>query len=102
VKVDKKLDFNFKCLDFYKEKTNERIELYYQKYYNKDSSDEIVNDNKLPFLKDLLDKVDWEMVSNGKPVRFHGDLHFENILIKKESDTLPFALVKIFILLVEI
>jgi len=93
VKVDKKLDFNFKCLDFYKEKTNERIELYYQKYYNKDSSDEIVNDNKLPFLKDLLDKVDWEMVSNGKPVRFHGDLHFENILIKKESDTLPFALV---------
>ena len=41
----------------------------------------------------LLDKVDWEMVSNGKPVRFHGDLHFENILIKEESNTLPFALV---------
>jgi thiamine kinase-like enzyme len=28
-----------------------------------------------------LEKVDWENISSGIPVCFHGDLHFENILL---------------------
>ena len=52
----------------------------------------MVNDNKLPMLTTLIENMDWSWVTKGEPVRFHGDLHFENILIKEESKTLPFAL----------
>ena len=30
-----------------------------------------------------MDNIDWEKISNGKAVNFHGDLHFENILFAK-------------------
>jgi aminoglycoside phosphotransferase (APT) family kinase protein len=70
----------------------DRIYLYYKKYYNNDSDNEVVNDNKLPMLTTLIENMDWSWVTKGEPVRFHGDLHFENILIKDESKTLPFAL----------
>lgn len=85
-------NFNLKCLNFYKEKTEERIELYYKKHHNIDSGDEIVNDNKLPSLTQILYKVDWNDLMKGTAVRFHGDLHFENILIKNDLETLPFVL----------
>ena len=90
-KVDYEI-FNEKCREFYLDKTIDRIDLYYKKYYNNDSDNEIVNDNKLPMLNTLMEKVDWSWVTKGEPVRFHGDLHFENILIKEESKILPFAL----------
>jgi len=95
--VEKKLNklekakFISNCKKFYKDKTLERVELYFDKFHNKDS-DEIVNDNKLPRLDSLLSSIDWEWISKGKPVRFHGDFHFENILVKEEFKTLPFAL----------
>ena len=38
-----------------------------------------------------MDLVDWENMSMGEPVRFHGDLHFENILSTNNS-TNPFYL----------
>jgi choline kinase len=84
--------FTKKCREFYVDKTMNRIDLYYKKYYNNDSDNEIVNDNKLPMLNTLMKNVDWSWMIKGEPVRFHGDLHFENILIKEESKTLPFAL----------
>jgi len=79
------------CRDFYEHKTIDRINLYYDKFYNTDV-DEIVNDNKLPPLLDVLDKLDWDWISEGWPTTFHGDLHFENILINKTNDGLPFSL----------
>ena len=88
IKNDK---FITKCRDFYEHKTIDRINLYYDKFYNKDV-DEIVNDNKLPPLLGVLDKLDWDWISEGWPTVFHGDLHFENILINKTNDGLPFSL----------
>ena len=57
--VEKKLNktekHNFKtnCKKFYKDKTIQRVKLYFDTYYNKDS-DEIVNDKRLPTLDSLL------------------------------------------------
>jgi len=84
--------FKLSCMDFYKDKTISRINLYYTNFNNMDSDNEIVNDNKLPRIDSLLNDIDWGRISEGVPVRFHGDLHFENILVKEESKTLPFAL----------
>jgi len=83
--------FTKDCLKFYKQKTLDRIDLYYKKYDNIDV-DEIVNDNKLEPLKNVLDRLDWDWISSGKPTRFHGDLHFENILINETNNGLPFSL----------
>ena len=79
------------CERFYKNKTLERIDLYYKKFINKDIG-EMVNDNKLPPLHTVLDKINWSWISDGEPTRFHGDLHFENILVNKTCDGLPFSL----------
>ena len=34
----------------------------------------------MPTLSNLLNYIDWKDLTNGLPGRFHGDLHFENIL----------------------
>jgi len=86
-----KKDFKETCNDFYNAKTFKRINLYYNKFHNKDV-DEIVNDNKLPPLLDVFKKLDFEWLSDGIPSKFHGDLHFENILINETNDGLPFSL----------
>ena len=91
--LDKKQkeEFQNTCMDFYKEKTYKRIKQYFTTFEQLDS-EEIVNGNKIPKIVDLLDKVDWDEISSGIPVRFHGDLHFENILINAEGN-MPFTLI---------
>ena len=84
-------EFQHGCEVFYNNKTFKRLDLYYNKFHNKDV-DEIVNGNKLEPLMDVLDKVDWNWISHGEPTTFHGDLHFENILINKTNNGLPFSL----------
>jgi len=43
----------------------------------------------------ILKNLDWDWLSDGIPVRFHGDLHFENILVPKDNafHTPPFLFV---------
>ena len=53
--------------------------------------EENINGIQTPKIFDLLDMVDWKLLSKGIPVRFHGDLHLKNILINKNSDQ-PFTL----------
>lgn len=88
---DERIQFKIQCEKFYIKKTLERLNLYYEKFYNKDVG-EIVNDNKLPPLVEIFDKIDVEWLSNGKSTIFHGDLHFENIIINDTNDGLPFTL----------
>jgi len=83
--------FKAVCLDFYKTKTYKRVKQYFTTFEQLDS-EEIINGNKISKVFKLLDKVDWNELSNGIPVRFHGDLHFENILINSESKY-PFTLI---------
>ena len=33
-------------------------------------------------LSSLLERLDWDYITRGSPGRFHGDFHFENILME--------------------
>lgn len=83
---DRKLkSFYNKCENFYKEKTENRITQYYNRFRQKDTAENI-NDIEVPRLDDLLQKLDWGNLVRGTPVRFHGDLHFENILVAENGN----------------
>lgn len=90
--LNKKQEEDFKnvCLDFYKEKTYKRVRQYFTTFEQLDC-EEIINGAKIPKIFDILTKIDWKTIANGVPVRFHGDLHFENILINAEGKS-PFTL----------
>jgi len=67
------------CMNFYRNKTFERVSLFYEKFNMKDGIESI---NGLPMkqLDFLLKELNWEWLADGHPVRFHGDFHFENII----------------------
>ncbi|AGF58298.1 NDP-sugar pyrophosphorylase family protein [Clostridium saccharoperbutylacetonicum] len=81
--------FKESCMKFYKDKTIERVELFY-KNFNKSDGVEKINDIVMPTLKEMLDNLDWNWISDGLPGRFHGDFHFENILYSQEDDKFTF------------
>ncbi len=64
---------------FYQDKTFERIHAYFDRFGHEDSP-QCINGVDVPSVSELLDKMDWKWISEGIPVRFHGDLHFENII----------------------
>jgi hypothetical protein len=71
--------FNQTCMKFYRDKTFERVSLFYKKYGRKDGQ-EVINGRDMIDLKTMLNSVDWKWLTNGLSGRFHGDFHFENIL----------------------
>ena len=78
-----KIEFRKKCLSFYKDKTEERVNKYFEKEHRvlgKDQA-EVINGVQVDSLEKMLGKVPWQVLSEGVPVRFHGDLHFENIIV---------------------
>ena len=72
------------CRKFYKDKTEKRIAEFYDKFKVKDKS-EYINNKHRPKLKEILKQIDWKKISKGVPVNFHGDLHFENILLSNQK-----------------
>ena len=85
----KKNAFKKECLFFYKNKTIDRINQFYLKFKTKDKT-EIINGKKVPTLELLINKIDWNDISNGIPSRFHGDYHFENILWNNKNNLFTF------------
>mgnify|MGYP001202750468 CR=1 FL=1 len=81
---NKKFLFYKNCLNFYKSKTLMRLNKFYIKDNLKDNNI-IINNNKVPNIKSIFKKIDWKQISKGVPVNFHGDLHFENILISSKK-----------------
>ena len=80
---DKNIEiFNKKCLFFYKNKTFYRVKDFLKKNKHSDKI-EVINNVRVNKIDVLLKKIDWKKISYGIPVNFHGDLHFENILYKK-------------------
>jgi thiamine kinase-like enzyme len=77
--VDSK-DFKLKCLDFYKTKTLKRIDNYFIKS-NYEDQEEVINGVLVPTTAELLEQIDWNNIADGNAVSFHGDLHFENIVL---------------------
>ena len=81
---EKKQEFHQQCMKFYRDKTYERIELFYKNFDRQDNAD-IINGIGCPKLSEALERVDWDYVSDGLAGQFHGDYHFENILYDKSK-----------------
>jgi hypothetical protein len=77
------------CLRFYREKTLERVELFFETFTLRDG-EEAINGVPMPKLGSLLDAVDWAWLADGVPGRFHGDFHFENILWSERDQRFTF------------
>ena len=73
------LAFKKTCMKFYRDKTFERVALFYKNLDLKDGR-EVINGKEMIQLETMLNAVDWNWLANGYPGRFHGDFHFENIL----------------------
>lgn len=86
---EKKL-FRGVCTDFYNKKTVARLEMFFKKFEQIDA-EETINGVKIPKVFTILKDLDWEWIADGVPTRFHGDLHFENILINDNHKS-PFTL----------
>ena len=84
VKKNNQIKFEKRCLIFYKDKTYQRIRLFKKMYKNYDKHENI-NGKKVGPINDILKKINWNKISQGKAVNFHGDLHFENILYTKKK-----------------
>jgi hypothetical protein len=49
-----------------------------------------VNGISIPPLSEMLEKLDWAMITEGAPSNFHGDLQFDNVLVTRdEKNNLP-------------
>lgn len=87
--LSEKNDFNTSCVRFYKDKTLERIDLFYKKFGKHDGTEKI-NGLVVPALEKLLEMIDWNWLTDGLSGRFHGDFHFENILFSQEEQKFIF------------
>lgn len=72
------------CFNFYQTKTLGRINAFYKRLSQRDGACTI-NQIRIPALAELLKQIDWRALSKGIPGRFHGDLHFENILLSSQQ-----------------
>ena len=84
LKAEQTIVFKEACRKFYYEKTHERIDLFYKNTGIKDK-DEMINGVRVPKLKEIFQKLDWEDLYMGVPVLFHGDPQPENIIVSGEK-----------------
>ncbi len=77
-----KESFQKHCHHFYFEKSVARINQFYEISHVRDRSCSI-NEQTIPSLADLFSMIDWERMRDGTATGFHGDLHFENIILGK-------------------
>lgn len=77
------------CYKFYKEKTNNRLNLFYNKYPNI-NQEAPINGVKVPSINSILESLPWDNFLKGIPAFIHGDLQFDNIIYdnKKNKFTL--------------
>lgn len=81
--------FRAACRKFYRDKTLERVDLFYTTFSRQDGQ-EAINGLQAPTLQSLLDGLDWDWLCDGMPGRFHGDFHFENILWNEAAQRFTF------------
>lgn len=76
--------FEDACKKFYYEKTLQRIKSFYAKTDVHDTP-LMIDEIEVPPLKELLEQVPWHSLYDGTPCTFHGDLQFDNILVKPDD-----------------
>ena len=80
-------EFKSACFNFYYKKTLMRVDKYQKKHQIRDQSTHI-NGTKVPSVDKMLSTIDWDYISAGIPSNFHGDLQFDNILLKENGNFL--------------
>ena len=80
------LAFTAACLKFYKEKTYARLDDFFKRENRPDFLCGDIAGEQVPTLESLLVRINWHELANGTPVRFHGDLQFDNILQTDDSE----------------
>lgn len=78
MEIDKATYTNL-CDTFYRKKTLERVDQFTASHPWA-SEGLTVNGVGCRPITEILGSIDWLEVSSGRPTRFHGDLHFENVL----------------------
>ncbi len=86
---EEKEHFYKSCMKFYRDKTYERVELFFRTF-NKEDQATVINQVWYPPVMDMLRQVDWNEISKGLPGQFHGDFHFENILYDAQKGSFEF------------
>jgi len=78
-------EFKSICLKFYHDKTNDRVQQY---LHNKGiaDKDEIINGVFVPRVSELIQLIDWDWISSGTQSNFHGDFHFENVILTSDNN----------------
>ena len=79
--------FKMSCFNFYYKKTMFRINQYHEKHQIKDQSS-LINGVSVPSIDKMLNTIDWEHISKGIASNFHGDLQFDNVLLKEDGSFL--------------
>jgi len=74
------------CKKFYYDKTMQRIKAFHSKNNISDGENHI-NGVVVPSLKKVLNKIDWDDLCKGIPVRFHGDFKFSNIFVTRDKES---------------
>ncbi len=80
------------CREFYDTKTRTRLAEFH-KTWNIPDTNVFVNGERIPSVEEMLQMIDWDWLSDGIPTTFHGDLHFENVIAKKNGVGYQFKLV---------
>ncbi|MCD4706067.1 aminoglycoside phosphotransferase family protein, partial [bacterium] len=77
-------EFKNNCHDFYYEKTIKRIENMIELEQIKDKKD-VINGEEISSIKELLERVDFDYLSNTEQSQFHGDFILDNIIYDKDK-----------------
>ncbi len=70
------------CEAFYRTKTMQRMEAFFEKYPKLRGNERPINGVRYPAAELLLEKLDWDLLTRTHvPAFIHGDLQFDNILV---------------------
>jgi hypothetical protein len=87
-----RVDFESRCHAFYADKTQTRMAQFFEKT-GVDDSRLRINSYDVEPAAALLNRIDWDALSQGVAVGFHGDLHFHNTIVPFDAGQGPFKLV---------
>ncbi len=77
--------FIVNCKKFYYHKTIKRINMFLKKNKSIENNSFRYKGLKLDNVKKILNKINWKYIFDGLPKFIHGDLQFDNILIKSKN-----------------
>jgi len=82
-KINTNDNYKINFIDFYKNKTIDRINKYLENIENKDYI--IINGINTNKIFELLEKINFEYIYDSSPTNFHGDFILDNILLKNDN-----------------